>query len=203
MKKYEIEREGQIDFFKNYGIPYEDDNSILVDNTDGVFNGNILEFKLNINNLNKVLFQAIKYLSRLRIKGESVPANILLIDLNNEKAYQYRTKDYIDDVQKVYIGAASKENQGFKGNNPVSTLYYSNMVDSNKLKKMLKDKKTIEEMYVPIDIDENCIVCWAERYYSELPTASKGDFLGDETGTNIKLKGEIRDPKHFKGLINA
>ena len=33
MKKYEIEREGQIDFFKNYGIPYEDDNSILVDNT--------------------------------------------------------------------------------------------------------------------------------------------------------------------------
>ena len=32
--------------------------------------------------LNKVLFQAIKYLSRMRIKGESIPANILLISLN-------------------------------------------------------------------------------------------------------------------------
>ena len=67
---YELEREGQIEFFDNYGIPYTDDDSVLVDNTDGIYNGNILEFKLNINNLNKTLFQAIKYLSKMRIKGE-------------------------------------------------------------------------------------------------------------------------------------
>lgn len=69
---YEIEREGQMEFFDNYGIPYNDDASILVDNTDGVYNGNIFEFKLNISNLNKTLFQAIKYLSKMRVKGESV-----------------------------------------------------------------------------------------------------------------------------------
>ena len=79
---YEVERTGQMDFFDNYGIDYQNDNSILVDNTDGIYQGNILEFKLNISNLGKVLFQAIKYLSHLRINGEDVPARILLIDVN-------------------------------------------------------------------------------------------------------------------------
>ena len=52
-----------------------------------------------------------------------------------------------------------------------------------------------------IDIDENCILGWAERFYSEVPKANKGDFLGDEKGTAIKIVGEIREPKHFAGLI--
>ena len=34
------EREGQIKFFDNYRIPYNDNNSILIDNTDGVYHGN-------------------------------------------------------------------------------------------------------------------------------------------------------------------
>ena len=50
---YNTERGGQIEFFKNYGIP-TDDGSVLIDNTDGVYNGVIFEFKLNINNLNRV-----------------------------------------------------------------------------------------------------------------------------------------------------
>ena len=88
-KQYTVERVGQMDFFDNYRVPYNDDASVLVDNTDGVYHGNILEFKLNINNTGKVLFQAIKYLSKMRIKGESVPARILLIDLNATKVYVY------------------------------------------------------------------------------------------------------------------
>lgn len=97
---YKTEREGQMEFFDNYDIPYSDDDSILVDNTDGVYKGNIFEFKLTINNLNKVLFQAIKYLSKLRIKGESVPATILLVDLNATTVYVYRSEDYCADIQK-------------------------------------------------------------------------------------------------------
>ena len=58
---YENERDGQIEFFDNYAIHDDDDNSIFVDNTDGVYNGNIFEFKLTINDLNKTLFQVIKY----------------------------------------------------------------------------------------------------------------------------------------------
>lgn len=200
---YKTEREGQMEFFDNYGIPYIDDASVLVDNTDGVYNGNIIEFKLSINNLNRVLFQAIKYLSKMRIKGESVPATILLVDLNSTTVYAYKSEDYRDEIQKVYTGAASKNNEGFVAGKYDKKLDYSNMVESAEVKKMLKGKKVCpDEMYMPIDIDEGCIVGWAERYYREKPSASKGDFLGDDTGTAVKVTGEIRDPRHFKGLIN-
>lgn len=202
-KQYTVERVGQMDFFDNYRIPYNDDASVLVDNTDGVYHGNILEFKLNINNTGKVLFQAIKYLSKMRIKGESVPARILLIDLNATKVYVYNSMDYIDDIQKIYIGAASVGNNAFNSNvTPVAEYDYMDMVDSAEVQKLLINRVSDEtDWYVPIDIDENCIVGWAERYYREVPTATKGDFLGDGTG-KINTNGEIRDPRHFKGLIN-
>lgn len=202
-KQYTVERVGQMDFFDNYRIPYNDDASVLVDNTDGVYHGNILEFKLNINNTGKVLFQAIKYLSKMRIKGESVPARILLIDLNATKVYVYNSMDYIDDIQKVYIGAASVGNNAFNSNvTPVAEYDYMDMIDSAEVQKLLINRVPDEtDWYVPVDLDENCIVGWAERYYREVPTATKGDFLGDGTG-KINTNGEIRDPRHFKGLIN-
>lgn len=202
-KHYDIEKQGQCDFFDNYRIDYQGDASILVDNTDGVYHGNILEFKLNINNTGKVLFQAIKYLSKMRIKGESVPARILLIDLNATKVYVYNSIDYIDDIQKIYIGAASVGNNAFNSNvTPVAEYDYMDMVDSAEVQKLLINRVPDEtDWYVPVDLDENCIVGWAERYYREVPTATKGDFLGDGTG-KINTNGEIRDPRHFKGLIN-
>lgn len=202
-KQYTVERVGQMEFFDNYRVPYNDDASVLVDNTDGVYHGNILEFKLNINNTGKVLFQAIKYLSKMRIKGESVPAKILLIDLNATKVYVYNSIDYIDDIQKVYIGAASVGNNAFNSNvTPVAEYDYMNMVDSAEVQKLLINRVPDEtDWYIPVDLDENCIVGWAERYYREVPTATKGDFLGDGTG-KINTNGEIRDPRHFKGLIN-
>ena len=202
-KQYTVERVGQMDFFDNYRIPYNDDASVLVDNTDGVYHGNILEFKLNINNTGKVLFQAIKYLSKMRIKGESVPARILLIDLNATKVYVYNSMDYIDDIQKVYIGAASVGNNAFNSNvTPVAEYDYMDMIDSAEVQKLLINRVPDEtDWYVPVGLDENCIVGWAERYYREVPTATKGDFLGDGTG-KINTNGEIRDPRHFKGLIN-
>ena len=202
-KQYTVERVGQMDFFDNYRVPYNDDASVLVDNTDGVYHGNILEFKLNINNTGKVLFQAIKYLSKMRIKGESVPVKILLIDLNATKVYVYNSIDYIDDIQKVYIGAASVGNNAFNSNvTPVAEYDYMDMVDSAEVQKLLINRVPDEtDWYVPVDLDENCIVGWAERYYREVPTATKGDFLGDGTG-KINTNGEIRDPRHFKGLIN-
>ncbi|MBQ6269629.1 MAG: hypothetical protein IJK61_05840, partial [Bacteroidetes bacterium] len=205
-KHYTIEREGQIDFFENYRIPYTDDNSILVDNTDGVYHGNILEFKLNISNPGKVLFQAIKYLSRMRIKGESIPARILLIDLNSTKVYVYDSKDYLDDIQKIYVGSASRNNDIFIGNTTPKNEYdYSDMSDSAEVRKMLINSVEKEsDWYIPIDLDENCILGWAERYYREKPKATKGDFIGDggSGSSPIKINGEIREPVHFAGLIN-
>ena len=200
---YSIERDGQIEFFNNYAIPYEDENSALVDYTDGVYNGNILEFKLNIENINATLFQAIKYLSKMRVHGRSVPATIILIDLNSTLAYVFRSVDYKRDIHKVYVGASSKKNKGFVAGSPVEKLDYSIDVDSSALRRILKANKVDpDELYMPIDIDENCVVGWSERYYREIPTASKGDFMGDSNGTAIKVTGEIRQPRHFRGLIN-
>lgn len=197
---YEVERTGQMDFFDNYGIDYQNDNSILVDDTDGIYQGNILEFKLNISNLGKVLLQVIKYLSHLRINGEDVPARILLIDLNATKAYVFNSKDYLADIEQVYVGGASKHNDKFdKTVKPIEVLDYSQMVDSDQLGQYLL-KTPESKWYIPVHIDENDIVGWANRYYREVPNATKGDFLGDDSG-QVKITGEIRDPKHFAGRI--
>ena len=192
MKTYNTEREGQLAFFKNLGINAE---QALIENTDGVWNGNLLEFKLSISDTNKVLFQCVKYLSKLRISGTSVPRNIVMIDLNRYTAYIYDAQNFYEEIHKVYSGGASVANEGFdsKGVQP-RKLEYSNSTDMDELKRVLKQTE-----YVKIRIDENCIVGWAERYYRENPTASKADFLGDDG--EFSHEGEIRNPVKFKDFI--
>ena len=103
LKKYNVELEGQIEFYEQYlkivnpELNYED---IFRNNTDGILNGNILEFKLNITDLNACLFQTIKYLSAMRIKGEPIPANILLISLNTATIYLYHSEEYLNQIEK-------------------------------------------------------------------------------------------------------
>ena len=139
-KVYKTEREGQIEFFDNYGILWEENDGVLVENCDGVYNGVLFEFKLNINDLNKTLFQAVKYLSQMRLKGESVPAAIILVDLNARKAYVYHSEDYRDDIQKVYVGPASKNNAGFSAKPPVDAYDYNDDYESGLLRTKLKKK---------------------------------------------------------------
>ena len=199
MKHYDVERTGQMDFFDNYGIDYVNE-PILIDNTDGIYKGHILEFKLSISNLSKVLLQAIKYLSAMRIRGESVPATILLIDLNHATVYQFSSKDYLKQIEQVYVGSASKSDEDFADTvDPDKIYHYEQMLDSSDLKKELKLKPE-KDWYMPVHLDENDIVGWANRYYRELPSATKGDFLGDDSG-KVKIVGEIREPKQFKDLI--
>lgn len=192
MKTYNTEREGQLAFFKNIGINAE---QALIENTDGVWNGNLLEFKLSISDTNRVLFQCIKYLSKLRISGTSVPRNIVMIDLNRCTAYIYDAQNFYEEIHKVYSGSASIANDGFdsKGVQP-RKLEYLNSTDMDELKRVLKQTE-----YVKIRIDENCIVGWAERYYRENPTASKADFLGDDG--EFSHEGEIRNPVKFRDFI--
>ena len=197
LKNFSNEREGQNDFFDNLQIDYGKEQ-IPIENTDIAYNGVLLEFKLDIYDVNKVLFQAIKHLSNFRINGQDVPADILLISLNSRTAYHYKSKDYFDDIHKVYSGPASKQNTGFVAKQADTWDYSEN--DANKVRHLLKDQKTTEQSVLAIQLDENCIVAWAERYYREVKTASKGDFLGDETGESGTV-GEIREPKHFKNRI--
>lgn len=199
MKKYKDEKEGQRDFYESYLTLVNNDltmEDVLSDNTDGIINGNLLEFKTNINDLNAVLFQAIKYQSAFRIKGKSIPANMLLISLNDKKAYLYKSDDYLSDIEKVYQGGASKDNSGFSSDKPTAIYDYDKDLDEASMIDVLRSSE-----FTKINIDENCIVGWANRYYSENPSAKKSDFIGDETG-KVKIIGEIRAPKYFKQFIN-
>ena len=198
MAYYTTEREGQIEFYKSF-LPLIDPSlnldDILADDNDGVLNGNLLEFKLRVNDLNAVLFQCVKYLSALRVKGKPVPANILIIDLNGEQAYLYKSADYLTDIEKVYSGGASKSNSGFVGNTYNQKYDYSKPLDASKLIAVLKSAE-----WTKVHIDENCIVGWATAYYKAVPTARKEDFIGDDTGKH-KTRGEIRNPSVFAPYI--
>lgn len=198
MANFDTEREGQFEFYSTY-LPMVNPalslDDILADDNDGVLNGNLLEFKLRISDLNAALLQSIKYLSALRIKGKPVPANILLIDLNAETAYKYESAAYLNDIEKVYSGGASKDDKGFAGGPYVAKFEYSRQIDAANLIKALK-----ENNFTKIHIDENCIVGWATAFYRARPEARKEDFLGDNTGKH-KTIGEIRNPSTFADYI--
>lgn len=201
IKKFNVELEGQIEFYEQYlkvvnpSLTFDD---IFRNNTDGILNGNLLEFKLNITDLNACLFQAIKYLSAMRIKGEPIPFNIVLVSLNTATAYVYKSEDYLSEIEKVYVGGASKKNVGFFARDYIVKLEYSEkQADEFTLIRLLRENK-----HTKINIDENCIVGWGEKYYRENPQARKADFIGDSTG-KVKIIGEIREPNKFKDYIHA
>lgn len=196
---YKSELEGQKAFYETY-LPLVDKNLTLEqiqrDFTDGIVNGNIIEFKLHITDLNAVLFQALKYLSSMRIKGEPIPANILLVSLNEATAYLFKSNDYLNSIERVYIGASSKNNQGFTAKKAERVYHYSEReVDESDMIKLLRSND-----FIRIHIDENCIVGWANKFYRENPSARKADFIGDNTG-KVHIIGEIRQPAKFKDYI--
>lgn len=199
-EKFSTEKDGQIDFYNQF-LPRINPNltveDIIANNNDGVLNGNLIEFKLSVKDLNEVLFQCIKYLSALRIKGTPVPASIVIVDLNSTKSYLYKSENYLEFIEKIYNGGASKNNTGFIGGEPKQIFNYSKSVETENLISVLK-----ENTFTKIHIDENCIVGWAEHYYRIKETARKEDFLGDDKGKH-KTIGEIRNPTVFKDYIYA
>ena len=180
--KFLSEREGQIKFFADLKISADVE---LTHNTDGVYRGTLFEFKLTISDINKVLFQAIKYLSHRRIKGENVPAQILLVALNEEIAYLFNSEDFLTDIEKIYAGSASKNNTDFNTKIKPEKVNYSVLKGLNRLTEILD-----VENYTKVHIDVFDVVGWASRFYQENPTASK-----------IKLFKELRAPKHFASFI--
>ena len=108
--QYATEADGQADFFAQFRI---DPAVVLGHSTDGICNGNLLEFKLHITDLSATLSQAVKYLSKLRVHGLDVPAHVLLVDLSAATVYRSATADYDAEIHEVYRSAASRDNRGF------------------------------------------------------------------------------------------
>lgn len=175
MKSYTDEREGQREFYNRIGI-----NPDLSHNTDGVHKGNLYENKLSIDNIYKVLFQAIKYASRIRIRGERLPANIILNNLNKEVVYIFKSEDLIKDIEKVYFGAASKGNDEYVTNAKYVTIDYST---SEGLFKLLQYVNS--EEFVKYHIDKFNIIGLSQQFYKVV--ADKDKFVKGKSS-------EIRQP---------
>ncbi|WP_033161475.1 hypothetical protein [[Mycoplasma] collis] len=193
MANYTTEKEGQKVFFTKFGIwdpNYQNDENVkLINNTDGIYKGVIFEFKIHINNYNSVLFQAIKYLSSQRIKGQNIPKNILLISLNDEKAFLYNSADFISEIEEIYIGGASKKNNDFINENNIEPVIIKNIFKKEGMEEILKIMNDIS--FTKINIDQYCVVGWAERYYKSVPNANKTDFFE-----------ELKKPNEFSQFIN-
>jgi hypothetical protein len=200
MKNYLTEREGQANFFNDLKIKTDVE---LSNNTDGVYRGTIFEFKKNISDINKVLFQAIKYLSHLRIKGESIPASILLVALNEEVAYLFNSSEYLADIEKIYAGSASKNNEEFIATTEPERINYSKIEGLNRLTQVLQIEK-----FIQIHIDVFDVVGWASRYYRENPSANKIDFFSELKRPELFKKyifpwtGAEQDFKYIMDLLN-
>lgn len=180
--KFLFEREGQIKFFTDFKISADVE---LTYNTDGVYRGTLFEFKLTISDINKILFQAIKYLSHRRIKGDPIPAQILLVALNEEKAYLFNSEDFLSYIEEPYAGAASKNNADFTTKARPEKIDYSNLSGLRRITEILEVEK-----YTKIHIDLFDVVGWGNRFYQENPSANK-----------IRFFNELRAPKHFATYI--
>jgi len=182
MKSYTSEIEGQKKFFEMVHIEPNISHS-----TDGVYKGCLFENKLDIPNLNKVLYQAIKYASRIRIRGERLPAKMFLNDLNREVAYIFSTIDLLSDIEKVYFGAASKGNEEFFTNVPHLEIEYSNIDGLQQLINQIRDEK-----YTDYHIDRFNIVGLSIQFYKQ--NQNKDIFINGENA-------EIRIPNILKYRI--
>lgn len=195
----------QADFYQKY-LPLIEPSltadDVRVRSTDGLIGDLLLEFKPSITDLNAVLFQALRYLSKFRIDGQALPNNILLISYDDQTAYYFKAKPYLSTIEKVYTSSASKDTQGkLVAGKPVAKWEYSkNQLDEASMIKLMKaayqrDLDDNQE-WCPVHIDSDDIIGWATTYYRENKGARKADFLGDDS-----ITGEIRDPRKLKGRI--
>lgn len=189
MKNYASEADGRIDFYKQLGYqgnPNEEYCNVdYSTNTDGVICGVLFEHKPIINSsstpLNRVLGQAIKYLSKKRINAIDVPDTIILISQNDEVAYHFRSENYFDEIHKFYMTSASNDNDLSLDISGVEEIHYGRD-GFDRIKELIKTSD-----YLKVDVDINNVISLARRYYSNNKNNQKNDFLS-----------EIRKPKFFK-----
>ncbi len=186
MANYTQEKVGQEEFYSRFSLT---DFVTIDNNTDGYLTkgGAIFEFKCQILRVDEVLFQAIKYLSRLRIKGQGVHKHIVLVSLNDEVAYCFDSGLFIEYIEKVYIGGASKNNNIFSTTVTPLVINYGN--DPQAIKKLLDFIEIDNPQFTKINIDLHCVVGWANRYYKETHKSK------------IEFFEEIRKPTIFKEYL--
>ncbi|MCL2743011.1 MAG: hypothetical protein FWE67_04090 [Planctomycetaceae bacterium] len=182
------EKTAQELFYEQFNLPTE----AVQHNCDGYYNGCLLEFKKsNRTTLNSALFQSIKYLSSFRVRGIPVPANILLIFPSDKRVYVFKSENYRQYIHKLYNDSASRNTRNFtKLNTDYETIDYASDKGIHRLIQLFHKNKP---QWVKIQIDEHCVVGWAQTFYRLRPDAKKEDFL-HESDDLFTTYGELREP---------
>ncbi len=155
MEEYPQETIGQLKFYERLGITPD-----FSHHTDGVYGGNLFENKREVKDIYEGLFQLIKYASRIRIRGEKLPENLILNDLYQQVAYIFKSFDLLNDIEQVYFGAASKNNRGYKPSINYQTITYA---DSKGLQHLLETINCAN--FVKYHVDRNNIVGLSQQFY--------------------------------------
>lgn len=189
-KNYTNELEGMFDFYKTIGLENEIDYIV---NSDGIYDDCVLfEHKLFIgDSIGKALFQSIKYTSKLRLLGKLIPEKLIINDLNREIVYIFDSNDYLEHIEKVYIGAASKSNDGFDYLDNYETINYDSFDGRIKLMNLIKKAKE-DKNYTKYHVDFTNILQLSKEFYKHIN--SKDAFIN---GPDC----EIRKPNILKDRI--
>lgn len=186
MANYQTEKEWQIDFYDqlrkfDWTIPTIDNS------TDWIIRWTIIEFKITISNINIALFQAIKYLSRLRNLWKNIPSQILLISLNNEKAYLYKSAEFLAEIETQYRGGASKDNKDFTSHINHETIDYK-----NNLLQIIEILKI--NNYINVNVDKYNIV-WLSKSYYEITNDWSLEMKIEKKFHKLEFASELVNPK--------
>ena len=131
-------------------------------NTDGVIRGTIIENKLKIDNPAVPLSQAIAYLSKFRNLAKDIPGHIMTVDFSRKHIRIYNSEDFLDEIEKPHLLAASKSNRGFvTDKKPISEYSY----DKN-LIQVVNDLKY--DKFIKVHIDFFNIVANSQRFYNQI-----------------------------------
>lgn len=161
-KNYTNETLGMTEFYDLMKIKSDIDYSV---NSDGIYYGILFEHKINIDDLGKVLMQMIKYASKLRILGKRIPEKFIAIDLNKEHAYVFNSINYLDKIEKIYLGASSKNNTGLSiSTSDYKTIDYSNSDGDFELRTIIKSAKD-NPNYTKYHVDFTNILSLSKEFY--------------------------------------
>jgi len=188
MEIFKTEMEGQIDFYNlirriDWTIP------TIEDNTDWVVRWTLIEFKTSISDINKVLFQTIKYLSRMRNLGKKIPSQILLVSLNNEKAYLFESINFLTEIETQYIWWASKNNNDFSTNIKSQNINYKENVIE--IINILKN-----EEFIKVNVDKNNIV-WLSKTYYEIINDWSQEMKIEKKYHKLEFVNELVNPNYL------
>ena len=101
-KHYDIERLGQIDFFDNFRIDYQN-QPVLVDDTDGVYNGNLFEFKTDITDLNTVeAYEEKEFIQEYK----NYPGDVLYFNKDGVKKFVFDVSFLNERAYRLPVGTS-------------------------------------------------------------------------------------------------